>query len=128
MPPLGNRTNQHATILRRNQTDAERTLWFALRDRRLRGFKFRRQASLGPYVTDFLCVDAWLVVELDGGQHDAAVDAVREQAIRALGFHVVRYWNNDISSNLEGVLTHLLATLVVRAAALTQPSPRGRGL
>ncbi len=128
MPPLGNRTNAHAATLRRNQTNAERTMWFALRDRRLAGFKFRRQVSVGPYVVDFLCVEARLVVELDGGQHETGLDAGREQAIRALGFGVVRFWNNEIGSNLEGVLAHLLRTLEARAAALTQPSPRGRGL
>lgn len=128
MPPLGYRTNRHAAALRRGQTDAERTLWFALRNRQLGGYKFRRQVSLGPYVVDFLCVDAWLVVEVDGGQHHPGVDATREQAISALGFRVIRYWNNDISSNPEGVFTHLLATLEARVATLTQPSPKGRGL
>ena len=126
MPPLGNRTNSHAAKLRAAQTTAERTLWFAVRDRRLDGFKIRRQVSVGAYVVDFLCVEARLVIELDGGQHTPEIDAERTNAIQASGYDILRFWNNDILGNLDGVLTVLLCTL--RARALTQPSPRGRGL
>ncbi len=100
-------------------------MWLALRDRRLDGWKFRRQASIGPYVVDFLCVETRLVVELDGGQHTAEIDAIRTGFIQAQGFRVVRFWNNDVLNNLEGVLSVLLAE--VRAGPLTQPSPGGRG-
>ncbi len=107
-------------------TTAERTLWFAIRDRRLGGFKIRRQVSLGPYLVDFLCVEARLVIELDGGQHDPELDAVRTAAIAAAGYDVLRFWNNEVLANLPGVPTVLLD--MVRQRALTQPSPGRRGL
>ena len=97
-----------------------------MRDRRLGGFKFRRQASIGSYIVDFLCVEARLVVEIDGGQHTPELDAKRTAWIEAQGFQIVRFWNNDVLSNLDGVLVILLECL--RAAPLTQPSPGGRGL
>ena len=97
-----------------------------MRDRRLGGFKFRRQASIGSYIVDFLCVEARLVVEIDGGQHTPELDAKRTAWIEAQGFQIVRFWNNDVLSNLDGVLVILLERL--RAAPLTQPSPGGRGL
>ncbi len=81
---------------------AERALWFAIRDRRLGGFESRRQVSVGPFV-----------------------DAGRTAAIGAAGYEVMRFWNNDILGNLDGVLTVLLETL--RARTLTLSSPRGRG-
>ena len=125
MPPLGNRTNTNAAKLRALQTKAERTFWFAARDRRLGGFKIRRQVSIGPYVVDFLCVEAKLVIELDGGQHEPATDANRTNAIQALGYRVIRFWNTDVFNNLEGVETALLDCL--RARTLTLPSPKRRG-
>lgn len=97
-----------ARRLRRNQTDVERKLWSRLRDRRLDGWKFRRQAPVGTYIVDFLCPDAKLVVELDGGQHSAEADADRTQAIEAHGYLVIRFWNNDVTTNLEGVLLRVL--------------------
>ena len=86
-------------------------MWFALRNRRLAGFKFRRQASLESYVVDFLCVEARLIVEVDGGQHTPEVDARRTAVLERAGFRVVRFWNNDVLGNLEGVLTVLLGCL-----------------
>ena len=106
-------------------TDAERKLWFAIRDRRLEGFKVRRQVSVGPYIVDFLCVEARLVIEVNGGQHGAELVATRTAAIQAAGYVILRFWNNDVLSHLDGVLTTLLATL--RERSLTQPPPRGRG-
>ena len=118
-------TNPHATQLRQDMTTAERTLWFAIRDRRLGGFKIHRQVSVGPYVVDFLCVEARLVSELDGGQHEPGIDADRTTTVQALGYEITRFWNNDMPGNLNGVLTVLLGAL--QARALTLPSPRGRG-
>jgi very-short-patch-repair endonuclease len=102
-----------ARRLRRDQTDAERALWFELRDRRLRGLKFRRQATVDRYVVDFLCADANLIIELDGGQHveRAVEDAVRTKDLEARGYLVLRFWNNDVLSNLAGVLESIVATL-----------------
>ena len=96
------RQRKHARGMRRIATDAERKLWLLLRDRRLDGIKFRRQAPFGRYILDFVCFERRLVVEVDGGQH------VR---LRAEGFRVVRYWNNDVLKNPDGVLTDLLERL-----------------
>ena len=103
------KTNSRARALRRDSTDAERLLWRRLRDRQLGGFKFRRQATVGPYVADFLCVEAGLVVEADGGQHTADRDAKRSAFLTAQGLRVLRFWNNDILENSEGVLQTILA-------------------
>jgi very-short-patch-repair endonuclease len=101
-----------AKRLRRDQTDAERTLWFRLRDRRLNGLKFRRQMPIKSYVVDFCCESARLIVELDGGQHAerSAEDAKRTADLEAYGFLVLRFWNNDVFSNLDGVLETIAAT------------------
>jgi very-short-patch-repair endonuclease len=93
-------------------TDAERKLWFALRDRRLAAFKFRRQVPLGLYVVDFLCYQSRLVIEVDGGQHaDSARDTRRDAGLAVNDFRVLRFWNNDVLSNIEGVLTVVLDAL-----------------
>jgi len=101
-----------ARKLRAKMTDAERRLWFALRDRRFANFKFRRQVPVGSYVADFICYDARLIVEADGGQHaDSVSDQVRDRWFRDNGFRVLRFWNNDILRNLDGVLTVILTDL-----------------
>lgn len=94
-----------ARHMRHSPTEAERILWFALRDRRLCGLKFRRQVPFGPYVADFYCAGARLVVECDGGGHDPARDAARDAVMRQAGLTVLRFWNSDILTNLTGVLT-----------------------
>jgi very-short-patch-repair endonuclease len=106
---------QRARTLRTRMTDAERKLWFALRDRRFSGFKFRRQVPIDRFIADFICFEARLVVEVDGGQHaDSVRDQQRDRWFAANGFRVVRFWNNEVLSNLEGVLTVLLAKLEQR--------------
>ena len=101
--------------MRRIPTDAERKLWFLLRDRRLDGIKFRRQVPLGPDIVDFVCFERRLVIEVDGGQHvDSKADKVRDTRLEALGFSIVRYWNTDVLKNPEGVLTDLLTQLAAR--------------
>jgi len=91
--------------LRRRLTDAERLLWKALRNRQLNGDKFRRQVPIGNYVADFVCVEKHLVVEVDGGQHlDNEKDAERTVSLESKGFRVLRFWNNEVLQNLEGVL------------------------
>jgi len=99
--------------LRSRQTDAERKLWFAVRDRRLSGFKFVRQEAIGHFIVDFVCRDKRLVVEVDGGQHaDSAEDAARDAFLAGEGYPVMRFWNNDVLSNRDGVLTVILEALL----------------
>jgi very-short-patch-repair endonuclease len=93
-------------------TDAERKLWFALKDRRFAAFKFRRQVPVGSYVVDFICFESRLVIEVDGGQHaDSVRDVERDSWLARNEFRVQRFWNNDVLQNLEGVLTSLLEQL-----------------
>jgi very-short-patch-repair endonuclease len=102
-----------ARRLRRVTTDAETLLWFRLRGRQLDGRKFVRQFPIGNAVADFVCRGAKLVVELDGGQHAQAVeaDAERTGIIEAHGYRVVRFWNNQVMGNLDGVLETILEEL-----------------
>ena len=111
MYPVRRQISPHAARLRRDQTDVERTLWFAVRNRRLEGAKFRRQATIGPYIVDFLCLEAMLIVELDGGQHHEVSDAGRTRFLVAEGYRVLRFWNNDVVENLDGVLQTIIAAV-----------------
>ena len=104
MYPVRRRISPHAARLRRERTDAEDRLWQVVRNRQVDGFKFRFQHSLGPFIADFVCLEARLVVEVDGGQHSAAQDARRTAWLQANGFRVVRFWNSDVLTNLEGVV------------------------
>ncbi len=99
-----------ASQLRTNSTDAEKRLWQALRNRQLAGYKFRRQFSIPPYIADFVCLEQRLVIELDGGQHADAItyDATRTVFLEQQGFRVLRFWNNDVLGNAEGVLEEIL--------------------
>ncbi len=98
-----------ARALRKNTTDAERKLWRELRRLKPFGFHFRRQVPIGPYVADFLCHSSKLVIELDGGQHnepaDIAYDRRRTAWLGTQGYQVLRFWNNDVMLNAEGVHT-----------------------
>ena len=102
-----------ARQLRKNQTDAEQKLWSHLRRRQLDAFRFRRQQPIGPYVVDFFCPEARLIVEVDGGQHAERTeqDAERTEWLEARGYRVARYWNNEVLGNIEGVLTDLRSYL-----------------
>src|SRR3954470_1070112 len=92
--------------LRVNQTDAEKKLWNHIRNRQINGNKFVRQEPIGRYICDFVCREKRLVIEVDGGQHsESARDEVRDRYLRAQGYRVMRFWNNDVLSNTEGVLT-----------------------
>ena len=100
------RLNHAAHSLRQRQTDAEIRPWRHLRNRGLDGHKFRRQIPLGPYIVDFLCFEAKLIVEADGGQHaDNESDKERDAYFEERGYRVLRIWNADILKNIEGVLT-----------------------
>ncbi len=106
---------QFARDMRHAPTDAEQRLWYFLRDRRLGGYKFRRQHPMGNYIADFICVEARLVVELDGGQHtmpeQAEKDIERTRFFESRGFRVLRFWNHEVLVNTEGVLTTILEAL-----------------
>ena len=95
---------RRARSLRRDMTAAERKLWSRLRNRQLENVKFVKQLPIGPYVADFAARSLSLVVELDGGQHSEAKDAARTELIEEHGYRVVRFWNNDVMDNIEGVL------------------------
>lgn len=102
-----------AKQLRTNSTDAERLLWSRLRAGRLLASKWKRQQPLGDYIVDFICFDSRLVVELDGGQHasNKDADARRDAWLHEEGFLVLRFWNNEVIGNLEGVLATIVKHL-----------------
>lgn len=106
-PSISNKMRDRSRDLRRNATDAERKLWSHLRARQLCGFKFRRQHAIGSYIVDFYCHEAGLVVELDGGGHaeafQAEYDAERSLRLESRGIKVLRFWNNDVMRNIEGI-------------------------
>ncbi len=115
-----------AKTLRTDATDAERALWLRIRAHRLNGLKFKRQEPIGRFVVDFVCHDEKLIIELDGGQHAEQVraDDKRTKFLESRGYRVVRFWNDEVLKNMEGVLETVLRKL--------SPSPqplscRGRG-
>ena len=95
-----------ARRLRANPTEVEKRLWLRLRDRGLLGLKFRRQVPLGPFVADFVCANHGIIVELDGGQHSAidVADRRRTAWLESRGWRVIRFWNNEVNENIDGVL------------------------
>ena len=122
-------TVRRARSLRKDMTDAERRIWFALRDRRFAGWKFRRQVPFDQYILDFVCFDAKLVIEVDGGQHDerAEYDARRSAHLEKSAFRVLRFWNNEVLQNLEGVLTMIELNLRADGDAPSSPTPLPQG-
>jgi len=102
-----------ARKLRNNQTDAERRLWRFLQNRQLCGFKFRRQYPIPPYIADLVCIEAGLIIEIDGGQHLTVQsrDAVRTRFFESIGYRTVRYWDNDVLLRTSEVLEAILLEL-----------------
>jgi len=101
-----------ARTLRVQMTDAEKRLWSRLRNRQLAGMKFKRQVPLDRYIVDFASSEAKLVVELDGSQHaENGRDAVRTRALENMGYFVLRFWNNDVLTNTDGVLEEIARTV-----------------
>jgi very-short-patch-repair endonuclease len=99
-----------ARAMRAEPTEAERKLWYALRDRRMQALKFRRQAPIGPYIVDFLCIAHRLVVEVDGSQHvENKRDAIRDEWLAREGYKVLRFGNRDILTARESVLAAIAA-------------------
>jgi adenine-specific DNA-methyltransferase len=119
------RARTRARHLRASSTDAEQLLWRHLRNRQLEGYKFRRQHPIGPHFADFACVDAALVVEIDGGQHFAPdgqlADARRTATLEAHGFRVLRFDNRQVLTEIDGVLARILDGL--HAYCPPHPSP-----
>jgi very-short-patch-repair endonuclease len=115
-----------AKALRRSMTDAERLIWMHLRAGRFGEWKFRRQVPLGPYVVDFVCFRARLVVELDGGQHveRADYDSARTAWLDANGFRVIRFWNHDALLRTDDVLAAIWDVLSPSPQPLSR---KGRG-
>src|SRR5207302_1177184 len=120
--------NQRARQLRREMTDVERKLWRHLRYKQLPGHRFRRQVPLGVYIVDFACLDARLVVELDGGQHNEEVeierDARRTAWLESQGFRVVRFWNFQVIEEIEEVIETIWLAL---SESTPHPNPPPQG-
>lgn len=126
---MPSKTTLRARSLRNNPTDAEKKLWGILRAEQL-GVKFRRQHPIGPYFADFLCPERRLIIEVDGGQHadQAEADEKRTRFLNDMGYQVLRFWNNDVIRNIEGVHFMISETLKAQAEALPQtPSRKQEG-
>ncbi len=104
-------------------TTAENALWKVLRGRQLEGLKFRRQHPFGNYILDFVCLEIMLVIEVDGGQHteNMEYDAQRTEELQKTGFHVLRFWNNQVLQEMESVKEKLWEC--VEELLLSPPSP-----
>jgi very-short-patch-repair endonuclease len=120
------RQKQRARQMRTAPTEAERKLWWHLRYRlSTPGTHFRRQVQIGRYIVDFACHAKRIVVEVDGGQHGvtSGADAKRTEALEANGYRVLRYWNNDVLSNINGVLEEIQSAVSTNST----PSPKAKG-
>ncbi|AEP09003.1 primosomal protein N' [Micavibrio aeruginosavorus] len=118
----GQRAMDQARELRKDMTDAETRLWFCLSKDQL-GHKFRRQHPIPPYVADFACIEKNLIIEVDGGQHnDSAHDEKRTAFLNSLGWRVLRFWNNEVLENIDGVLQTIITKLAEHS-----PPPSARG-
>ena len=117
MRPIDKAYDRQPTLrsreLRNNPTDAERRLWTAIRNRQLNGTRFNRQVPIGPYICDFVSRLTGLIIELDGGHHalDQKKDSRRTVFLEQHGYRVLRFWNNDVIDNLDGVLGVIVAAL-----------------
>ena len=102
---------QRARYLRNNMTDCERKLWSIIRNRQFYGYRFLRQYCIGSYIVDFICREKKVIIEVDGGQHNQlnniSYDSIRTNYLNSLGYKVIRFWNNDIEQNIEGVYMKL---------------------
>jgi len=118
-------TTEQARLLRQNQTEAEKKLWAQLRNRQLGNYKIRRQHPIPPYIVDFFCEDKNFIIELDGGQHSLEADKKRSDYLENQGYKIIRFWNNDVFKNIEGILQMIEDELSEDPSP--QPSPEGRG-
>ena len=112
---MGNNPVTLARNLRRKQTDAERKMWRVLRGRQFENSKFRRQEPIGQYIVDFVRLERQLIIEIDGGQHnqqpEIKKDEIRTKWLEKKGFKVIRFWNNDVLLNIEGVAIRILEAI-----------------
>ena len=117
-----------ARKLRKESTDAERVLWKYLRAHRMAGFKFKRQFVIEPYIVDFVCIEARLIIEADGGQHleQCAEDQARTEYLESSGYRVMRFWNHEILTNTGSVLEFIHNALI--KSPLPDPLPEGEGV
>jgi very-short-patch-repair endonuclease len=114
---------ENARKLRKNMTDAEHALWRLLRDRRLAGWRFRRQEPIDRYIVDFICFETRLVIEVDGGQHwESKSDEKRDAYLCSQGFRILRLWNNDVLSNPDGVYQTIIEALSAPCGAAPSSS------
>lgn len=123
MHPVRRQISPHAAQLRRNRTDAEDRFWRIFRNRQLDGYKFRVQHTIGLYAADFTCLEAMLIVEIDGGQHSPERDARRTAFLESQGFEVLRFWDHDVLANVEGVASVVSSALGRRMDKKTLPLP-----
>lgn len=124
MPSTNPKLLERAREMRSEMTQPERELWIALRAKRFGGVKFTRQVVIDPYIADFVCRSRKLIIELDGATHgDASRDDQRTAFLEAQGYRVIRFWNNDVMTNLDGVLGALSEALAT--APLPNPLPGG---
>jgi very-short-patch-repair endonuclease len=116
-----------AKRLRREMTDAERVLWREVRAHSFAGFKFKRQEPLESFVVDFICYEAKLIIEIDGGQHadKKEADEGRTRWLESRGYRVLRFWNNDVLKNIEGVMQEIEKYLPRNSSPSPLPLPRG---
>ena len=126
---MANNLTKYARKLRRNSTPAEALLWRRLRARQLDGIKFRRQQLIGNFIVDFVCFEKRIVIELDGGQHaiTKSRDNDMDRWLADQGFVIMRFWNNDVFENLDGVLAVIRQKCLSRTSPSPCPSRRGRG-
>ncbi|MCC4617736.1 DUF559 domain-containing protein [Xanthomonas campestris pv. asclepiadis] len=125
-PPLPTVALTNARALRAGMTEAERARWHCLRGSQRQGFTFRRQHPIPPYIADFCCIDAALIVELDGSQHQASSDQARTRWLQLRGWRVLRFWNNDVLLSLDAVV-EMIFEVVATPYPHPNPSPAGRG-
>ena len=123
----GRQTHTRERSLRRDQTDGERILWQHLRDRRLLGYKFRRQHRIGRFYPDFVCLQARLIIELDGSQHleRQAYDEARTRCLQQYGYRVIRLWNDDVLLRIDDALAAIAAALAAPHPPFGHPLPAG---
>jgi very-short-patch-repair endonuclease len=118
---LPHKNIKFAKMLRSNQTYEEQKLWQILRGSRLMNFKFRRQVPIDDFIVDFICFEQKLIIEIDGGQHfGSEKDVLRDAKLKALGFRVLRFWNNEITTNFDSVIAVILQQLQTKSPL---PSP-----
>jgi very-short-patch-repair endonuclease len=124
LPPV----ERFARSNRKTPTDAERKLWTYLRRLEVKGSHFRRQVVIGEFIADFACRRSKVIIEVDGGQHAESVADVRRTAIlEANGWRVLRFWNNDVLTNIEGVMTAIVESGAASFCATPTPDPSPQG-